>query len=360
MRGICILCVVLAHVIEKNYSEADLIAGNGYNILYFSNTVVMIFISGYLAYNKTSFRWIVKYILRLGLPLCSFVFIVWASGTYLHLGNYNFTTRLGSFLYKEFFTGVNDLVLWFLWTLLMCHVILSIFEYVVKFKHINKIPMWLLLLGMIIIINVLPYNNFNFDTVKWFGSFYFIGYFIRYIIVKYSNNKLKLFRILKYSLFIASPIAIIAFGLSTNWMNDFGKPYVFYGYTNALYTITNAHNGWLIIGGLLLGFSLKTTFFYTISKGIVLIRIKYFNLIKRFLVYCGVASIGIYVIHTSFTGIVNNVVLSFLITISISIIIYEIVKRWKWSNFILFGNGELIEIITDKIINLGKNKEVTE
>ncbi len=347
-RGLAILCVVFAHSLMR-YGYADaVIDGTYFNILYMFNVAVILFVSGYLVYGKTSAKWIAKYTVKLVLPLISFIFVTWFSGHYF--GVYRVGDSLEAYLQKEFTTGAANLVLWFLWTLLLCHIITTVFEYIIKAESMKTFPMWLSILGLIVTLNLLPYNGLNFDTVKWYGIFYYSGYYLRHIVVNYKNRYKNIFNTLKYCCLLGSIPAMIIFGVATDWLKGFGYPYAFAGYTNALYTIkTTGWYGVWIVTCLILAFSIKTALFYTVAKILLAIKVKGLRLIGRSVIYCGASSIGIYLIHTNFVKLGDSAWIGFGIAMVASIVLYEIFKRWKWSNFILFGGSNMPDKIVAKL-----------
>jgi len=115
-----------------------------------------------------------------------------------------------------------------------------------------------------------------------------------------------------------------------------------YGLAAIIPAITNGHA--LLVGIMFLMAVLGTAFIYSLA---MLIRWK--PLVRLF-TYLGSISIGIYLIHVMFVGITNNYWLSTVLATLISVVLYEILERIKFTNYILFG-GEPIKIqITRRLV----------
>jgi fucose 4-O-acetylase-like acetyltransferase len=83
---------------------------------------------------------------------------------------------------------------------------------------------------------------------------------------------------------------------------------------------------------------LGTAFVYSIA---MLIRWK--PLVRLF-TYLGSISIGIYLLHIMFVGIISNYWVSTVLATIISVALYELLHRIKFADYILFGGDMPIKL----------------
>jgi hypothetical protein len=134
-------------------------------------------------------------------------------------------------------------------------------------------------------------------------------------------------------------ISLVAFPLMaylTNWMIPYENSYWgCYGLAAIIPAITNGQAS--LVGIMFLMAILGTAFIYSIA---MMIRWKP---LVRLLTYLGSISVGIYLLHVMFVGITSNYWISALLATIIAVALYELLRRVKFLNFILFG-GEPIKI----------------
>lgn len=327
MKGIGITLVVLYHAIDRNIPDA-LSNGLFTTIASFFMQLFMI-VSGYLVYQKVGDnQWVKSHITRWFLPLAIFTLIYWLVahyfGTQLHYFAI-YSDNIGQYLVGTLVSGFGGLVIWYLWCLILCYMATWLLE---RMTHkYSKIPFTLQWIGLIIFINILPVDAFGIYTFKWYGSFFIIGYAIHHYFTIYNNIITKILHKLSYLSLILFPLCIYL----TNWMihfqdNDYGT----IGVASILPAVTHG-NGLLILLMIFMAL-LGTCFVYSISR---LFNHKY---IRTIFVYLGEVSIGVYLFHVMFVGLVHSYWLSSLIAIAISLILYEFLHRIKITNRILFGN----------------------
>lgn len=357
MKGIGIVLVVITHAMARHSVDiANLnFISPAYNMIHSFYMPMFILLSGYLVYNKVyNIKYTNEKVIKFLVPMLVFLPLYWIFGTRSPNGvvfpNVINLVELGKFYGYELVSGMWDLVTWFLWTLMLCYIIVFIFENINKLERIASIPMWIKIIILVAILNAMPMTWLNFNTIKWYGTFFFIGYLIRHTII---NNKYKILVLIDKYIYLSIPLFILV-GWLTNWMIPYQQSYGFSGYTSIAYTITSGLFSFLGITFLMAILGIGVI--YSISKFIV--KIKGFN--KAF-VYLGVSSLGIYLIHILFMRLMNNYWITSIVGLGISILLYELVKRWEWSNFLFLGGGRFPRIVADKIATtVIKEEEIQE
>lgn len=326
VKGLGILLVVLAHAIGKNDVDALLLFNNGlFNVVASFYMPMFMMVSGYLVYNKIgNWAWAKKHITKWIPTLLIFPIIYWVVAHYFpaitdFFGLYN--VGFASYITHITLSGFSGLALWYLWTTIICYLICYLLE---QSRLKIKLPFILQIITFALVINIIPFNQFGFFTVKWYGMFFLIGYALHH----YSMKKK-----LAYISLLAFPLCTYLF----NWMIPYqDSEYGCFGLSVIIPAITNGHA--YLVGVMFLMAILGTGFVYSIA---MLVRWKPFVLLFG---YLGSISIGIYLLHIMFVGIVHNYWLAALIATCISIGLYEVLKRSKIIDFLLFGGDIPIKL----------------
>jgi fucose 4-O-acetylase-like acetyltransferase len=320
MKGIGILLVVLSHALSKKWMDVTISYDNGlFNVISSFFMLMFFVISGYLTYGKVSRQgWLKEHISKWILPLLSFAVIYWVFAYFLpnliqfYVGFYE--VSFWDYISTVLTSGFNGIITWYLWALILCY----IFAWILEQGRLKlKLPLVIQSFIMIVVINIIPITLFGFFVFKWYGIFFIIGYTLHH----YSINKK-----LAYISLVAFPLMIYL----TNWMIPYqDSQWGCYGLTKVIPAIMNGHA--LLVGLMFLMAVLGTAFVYSIA---MLIKWKP---LAKLLTYLGSISIGIYLIHIMFVGITKNYWISTILATIISVALYEILKRIKFTNYILFG-----------------------
>jgi fucose 4-O-acetylase-like acetyltransferase len=319
MKGIGILLVVLAHAIGKNDINAIARYDNGiFNITCSFFMLMFMMVSGYLVYGKVTDKgWLSKNIIKWMPPLLIFTVIYWVVGAlYPTVTQFSIFEGVSFIKYLSYVLayGFNGLVLWYLWVLILSYFLAWLLE---KGRLHIKIPLIIQFIVLVIAMQFTPISMLGVFALKWYGIFFLIGYVLHHY---------KLNGRLAYISLLLFPLC----GYLFNWMMPYED--IQYGCFGLAAIIPDIQNGkWILLGVTLLMALLGTGFVYSIAK---LIKWKY---AVKVLSYLGAASIGIYLLHIMFVGIVSNYWLAALIALAISIGLYELLKRWKHTNRLLFG-----------------------
>lgn len=322
MRGIGILLVVLYHAIVKNDPNIVASYSNGlFNVISSFFMPMFFAISGYLVYNKVgNLEWVKKHTIKWLIPIVIFILFYWGYNQlfpnlmyFFGLDKLDFVT----YLMRMIAYGFGGSVLWFIWSFIVCYYLGYILEQ--NRLKFTKIPFIIMLILFITIINVIPFSNFGYFSVKWYGIFFFIGYAVNHYKVKISSWAL-------IPSLILFPISIIGF----DWLKHYqDAQWGNYGVTSLIPSILSGH-AWLV-GLIFMMAILGIIFVYAVA---VIIK---WQPLANILSYLGRNSIGIYLLHILFIGITKNYWISALLAAIISVMLYELLKRNKFVNWVLFG-----------------------
>jgi len=333
MSGIGILLVVLSHAIIKNDPTIVLSYGNSiFNSISAFFMPMFMMISGYVVYNKVgNWNWTKRHILKWVLPVIIFALLYWAYNalfpTMIHfygLSELPFET----YAIRMIAYGFGGSILWFIWAFMVCYAITYVLEQSrLKF---SQVPLWVQTLLLIVILNAIPFALFGFLAVKWYGIFFFIGYTL---------NHYRLNKKVAYLSIVAFPLSLIL----TDWTKSIqNTEWGNFGQTTIIPAIANGHLVLVLL--IFLVAILGIGFVYSIAS-----LIKWKPLVS-ILTYLGENSIGIYLLHVMFVGITNNYWLSTILAAIISIGLYEVLKRIRFMNFILFGGEPIKFQITRRLV----------
>lgn len=197
---------------------------------------------------------------------------------------------------------------------MLCYLLAHLVERV----KINR----LLAIGIVFFaVNLIPTDLFGLLYLKWYSLFFFAGY-----LMNHYKEKLRKLNKLIYISLILFPLI----GYLTNWMIDYQN--IDYGYIGTAAIIPGIINGqFALIAVMILMALLGSGFVYSLVK---LNRLKWLD---KGMAYLGKRSVGIYLLHVLFVGITQNVVLSSITALAISLTLYELLSRIKITNKYLFG-----------------------
>jgi fucose 4-O-acetylase-like acetyltransferase len=318
VKGLGILLVVLSHTLSK--SGLDSAFKNGmFNMITSFFMLMFLIVSGYLVYDKVSRPgWLKEHTGKWILPCLSFTIIYWVFSLFFpnlmqfYSGFYEIS--FGDYFSTVVTSGFNGIVAWYLWTLILCY----LFTWVLEWGRLKvKVSLILQVGVLVIVINLIPITLFGFFTFKWYVVFFLIGYMLHHYVInkKWAYISLAAFPLMAYL---------------TNWMIPYeDTQWGCYGLTTIIPAITSGYA--LLVGVMFLMAILGTAFVYSVA---MLIRWKP---LVWLLTYLGSASIGIYLVHVLFVGISNNYWFAALLATIISVALYELLKRSRWTNYILFG-----------------------
>jgi fucose 4-O-acetylase-like acetyltransferase len=328
VKGIGIILVVLYHALGKVNPDIFVNYDNWlFNMIACFFMQMFMIISGYLAYGKVKdINWIGRIVARWILPILSFTVIYWLwAKIFPDMIKFDYgSIPIWDYILFAVTSGFANLVTWYLWCLMLCYFIIYSIEQIAN-KY-QKVPLIAVILIMVVMINLIPINIFGMYTLKWYGIFFFIGYLLNHY---QSSRIIKIGSKLVYASLGIFPLC----GYLFNWMipyqnNDYG----IIGLAAIIPALLNGQG--LLICVMVLMALLGSSFVYSIAKinrnrwGICVLS------------YLGKISVGIYLLHIMFVGITNNWVLSSVLALGISIILYEILKRIKGLNIIVGVRSE--------------------
>jgi len=301
MKGIAILLIVLYHCIGKNYDSPY---SNAIYTTVLSFTLPVLFlISGYLALGKVNKnKWFEARITKLFILIALFAIIYWVwhiitpSYSLLEEADNSFIVYTVGLIC----TGFLQIVVWYLYILIICYTI-SWFS-----EKIGKKYGLVIIVGIFGLLNLTTLGIFGIDRLKWYGIFYILGYSM----AKYSNKLSK-----AKNWLLVTPVLFLVFGILVNWTVggpiDISNSLKSGEYRLAITTAIAA----------LLGICTVWSISHLLSKS---------RIIGKIIAYIGASSLGIYLLHPLFVGINDNYWLAFLLTISICLAINEILKHISW------------------------------
>ena len=311
MKGLGITLVVLYHSIGNIYYINIDATCNGFINMVISFFMPMFFIiSGYLVFGKTTnIKWLKDKTVRFIIPIIIFTIIsqLYAEG----IGTYK---KIIPTLINNITIGFPGIIVWYLWCLLLCFGMIFVIE---NIRKEFKTSAWIICLGTIVLLEIMPMNILGFGLLKWYGIFFLIGYLMKGNINKISKIQDK----------VLIPIGIVMFpliGYSTNWLKSVQFKDYNLGLANISQTIIHRQEFNLLI--LFIMALLGSLFIYSLSK--IVNKIKY---VRNIFIYFGIISIAIYLIAIFFTKVTNNFIINSGIGILVAIIIYEVFKKNKFT-----------------------------
>jgi surface polysaccharide O-acyltransferase-like enzyme len=264
-------------------------------------------LGGYLIANKElSDRWMLKKIIKWGSIIAAFTVLYWIWAVLVpQWSMYNNTLSFGDYIMDSVMRGFSSTVMWYLFVMLVCYLILWL---------VNKIK-WnktILVTLAAVVITLIPFYLFQFGHVKWYGLFLFLGY-----IAGLNKDKLRKLTWITYPAIGGFAVAWLLTNGMTNWQDlEYGNG----GYTIVTHAISGGR--WelplVMFGVSILGI------LSVIGMAKVLAKVKYLN---KVLAYIGTCTLGIYVIHPLFIGISDMKGVSYVAVLGLSLGIYYLAMR---------------------------------
>lgn len=320
MKGIGIILVVLYHAMGASDKSMLEVYHNGlYNMIASVFMLMFFVISGYLVYGKIGeWGWTWRHIVKWLPAIIIFGAVYWAWSFYV-LNRLHFPYGEPLNVYAEYvlMSGFAGVILWYLWAMLLCYLVTYLIEKA-RISANNKL-VGLIIIGVIIVINLFPFDGLGIVNLKWYGIFFFIGYAIRHY-----KGWLGKFNKLSYACLILFPLV----GWLLGWLQPFETELAHLGLAFPVLTIINGD--YALLGVTFLMALLGTGFVYSLAK----IKVRY---LSNALAYIGASSIGIYLLHILFVSLSSNYLISFVIALVLGLGLYEILKRIKITNKLLFG-----------------------
>lgn len=311
LKGIAILLVIAGHVLMLIDSPSNMFWKN---IIYSFHMPLFMFLGGLILYGRVGqdkLRWIVGKWFHFMIPAIAFALIYWTwSPSLLNLSlisglSLEFPSMNGflQYMYVNIYTGMTPTPVWFLWSLFCLYLLTLIVE---KYKR------WWVPVVIVVVLNLIPFDSFGLVSVKWYSLFFFGGY----LVSKYRYVLSGWMKILSVAGFL-----LLVFVMITNMID-----------TNEVWLLW-AHKFFIAIFGI--------GFVFTISDWIQ----------SKLLIYLGSASMGIFLIHTLFNRITDNVAINFFFAMFISVAVYELLLRAPVLNFVLLGDRRTTDSLANRLIS---------
>jgi hypothetical protein len=337
MKAISIMGIVILHAIFIQYGTDNVLS----TVLRLVVIKTLLFLSGFVVYGKVNRKgWVLEKVVR-RLPLL-FIF----TGIYFVLASYvagiDGGTKVSGNIFNWYIynitIGFNGLVIWYVWTLILCYVLLWLFEKYVSTKLL-KIPYLVKLFILSFSVIWIPYDYFGFAFLRWYGMFMFLGYGIRYAIENYSRFKIIASKLV-YSTLILFPLVVYLIGDTLTFKGEWASSTGFINILNAV-RVGEAKYIWIFLLIALLGIG----FTYCVSRFIAGTK-----LIRPFLLV-GSSTIGILLMHKIFLEVklFDNYWIGAIISLSASLGLYLLLKRVKILNYVLFGGTDIPITLSKKL-----------
>ena len=321
MKGVGIILVVIYHAISVNVPGARETFSNGlYNVIAAFFMQLFMVVSGYLAAGKAQDRqWLTARAIKCLVPALVFTVIFWVVSRFYPAVIVTYDLPLHLYLGFNLLIGFNGLVVWYLWTLMLCYGLAYGLEHLTK-----KIPFLVLTIGALLALNLIPVDFMGLGFLRWYGVFFFIGYLLgKYDLSEYKNAvypALAIFPVHAYLYDWMKPYESVTYGMT--------------GYTNLFNALT--HGQFSLVSAMVIMAIGGVCFVYALVR--VFNRI---GIAQKTLAYLGQSSIGVFLLHYFFVGIFHNVIVSVIFSLGISLALYEGLKRVKVMNFVLFGGTDI-------------------
>lgn len=333
MKSFSIIGIVLLHAMFIHYGENTA----SVNILRLVCVNGFLFTSGFVMYGKVDKNgWLIEKVIRripllLVFTLIYYIFYMFAVGID---GGQKITTNIISFYSYQFISGFDGLVLWYVWQLILCTVALHIFE---KYQEKLKLPYSLKFFLMCLIVATIPIGMFGFRFMSWYGLFIFAGYFVNHLI----NTKFR------YSFHgigvVISAIVLIGILIYDNDVILYSGQAINGGFVNIIGSFRYLEFHYMLLYILVSTWGIAGL--YSISKFISKYKI------SKPLIYIGGATVGVYLLHKPFLELnfINNYWLATLFAFSVSLLLYQLLKRVKILDYLLFGGTDMPIKLTNRL-----------
>jgi fucose 4-O-acetylase-like acetyltransferase len=273
----------------------------------FSMPMFMMLSGFVISSKKLDEAWLYKKLKKFGLILliCSTGYWLWAT----LVPNWSMLKVSTSFLNYQtyaFSTGFTDTVLWYVFVLLQCYIVLWFSNAATKIWP--KLNISIPIIASMVILNCIPlYLILGYGWLKWYGLFMLAGY-----LAGLCKETLKKWLWITYPAIGGFAVMGYLTGWMTNWQNlEFGLG----GHTVILKAISG---GQFALLGVMFGIIILGTLAF-IGVARLLNKIKY---LKAILAYVGSCSLGVYLIHPLFAGINSNIFVTSLLDIGLCLVLY--------------------------------------
>ena len=314
-RILCIVCVVLYHALGFREPSASFTFNNGlFNMLAAFIMPLFMGISGYLTVDKGG-KWLARKSLKWAAVAFVFLFVYWGwSRLFPHLMDFG-GLDLWPFVVQEVTLGYSGLVTWYLWALVILYGVTGGAE---SFsRSYPRLPRLAVVWAAVILLNLIPFDTFGMGQAKWFGLYYFAGYSVKWLSMRHDISRGW------YALY-AGAVAFPIFGWATDWLASFQSlEWGCIGYSVLFAGIVSGH--W---------YTVAMTFIAGALGAAVL------PILGRFLAlywHRGIESlagmvIGVFLLHKMFLGLFDNVALSTVGALAVSMALYQ---GWRWGRKLL-------------------------
>ena len=336
MKALCIIGVVLLHAIFIHYGENTeasnilrLVCVNGFFVL-----------SGYVIYGKAeNGKWITTKIISRIPMLTIFTFLFWLFNNYVVGvdGAKVLNISAGNYYLYNIATGFILSVLWYIWVITIgCLVIYGFEKYIRPIKISNAIK-YAAFIGVIFI----PLDASGLNLLKWYGLFMFAGYIL-------GQYKLKAW-MLYFSASLFLIFIIVFYGLIT-----YSGEAVNGGYADVMGVTKSGE--WIYLGAYIALSVTGISFLYCVSSIINKLRAG-----KPFLIIGG-ATIGVLLFHKPLLelNLLYNYWLSAIIAFVLSFGLYQLLRRVRILNYLLFGGTDIPIKISNKLGGWYAKTQTTE
>ena len=176
MKALSIIGIVLLHAIFIYHGENT----EWSNLLRLVCIQTLLVLSGFVMYGKISKGWVREKVIRRVPLLVVFTLLYWLFYSFVTGvdGGETIQANLGNYYAYAILSGFDGTVLWYIWQLVACTLLLLLFESISGM--FPRVPYLLKLIVFTVVIIVLPLDILGFGYVKWYGLFIFGGYAFRY------------------------------------------------------------------------------------------------------------------------------------------------------------------------------------
>jgi fucose 4-O-acetylase-like acetyltransferase len=313
LKGTAILLVLLGHAIQSNVVAFD--DNVIFRVIYSFHMPLFMFISGFIAYGTKKFdnKFLIKKFKSLVVP-----FVLWYIISYFVQG-YHLNVNFKQYVIRCILSP--DYGLWFLWVLFLNFCALSLFFRLHKYFKDGAFVIGILL------INDIPINSFGFYLMKWYFTFFILGYIIAEHKVLLKSYILK-FQIASVILF---PLLVIFW---QRVQNPLFTPY--------LLKIPFNHK-MNIINFILLCYKYTVPLFGIAFVIFIVNKIRKFKIYKL-LCWLGLYTIDIYIFQfyflKQFHAYPINILLTFSRALLASLLLSFIFRSFKFTRILLLGQSK--------------------
>ena len=338
MKALSIMGIVLLHAIFIEEGEDNELS----TVLRLVSIKTLLFLSGFVVYGKIQKEgWVLEKIVRRIPLILIFTGLYWVFARYVVGidGGTKLTGNIFGWYSYNLAIGFNGLVIWYIWVLMICYVLLWMFEKYVASRFM-KIPYLVKLSILTFALIWIPYDYFGIAFVRWYGLFMILGYGIRYAVENYR----RFYEFGKKAVYLSIPLLPLVTLLIGSDLIFKGQWASSTGYINIMKAVTVGEIKYILIFSLIT--LLGIAFSYCLAKLISLNK----YVAKPFL-YVGSATIGILLLHKPLLelNLIHNYWLSAILALVITFNLYQLLKRVRILDFLLFGGTDIPIKISHKL-----------